>query len=131
MVILFFDGECGLCNRSVVRFLRWEREQCQVHFAPLQGEAARTRLSPKQVEAPYPSLLVWDGNTAHARAAGLKILARELRNPLGFLARFGLAVIPDNWTNGLYDIVARNRHRASNYSCALHLDSTVKGRFLD
>ena len=61
----------------------------------------------------------------------LKTLARELRNPLGFLARFGLALIPDNWTNGVYDIGARNRHRASIYSCALHLNSTVKGRFLD
>ena len=130
MVILFFDGECGFCNRAILQFLNWEAKGCQVHFAPLQGTAARDRLSPAQVEKPYPSLLVWDGEKAHDKSSGLAILSHELRDPLRLVARFVLTIVPARWGNAAYDAVARNRHRASPFSCALHLDDAVKKRFL-
>ena len=130
MVILFFDGECGLCNRAILQFLKWESKGCQVHFAPLQGTTARDRLSPEQAEKPYPSLLVWDGEKAHDKISGLAILSNELRGPWRLFARFALAIIPPHWGNAAYDAVARNRHRASPFSCALHLDDAVKRRFL-
>ena len=130
MVILFFDGECGLCNRAILQFLKWEAKGCQVHFAPLQGAAARDRLSPAQIEKPYPSLLVWDGEQAHDKSSGLAILSHELRAPLRRVARFVLTIVPERWGNAAYDAVARTRHRASPLSCALHLDDAVKKRFL-
>tara|TARA_Y100000385_G_C12969129_1_gene583217 strand:- start:687 stop:995 length:309 start_codon:yes stop_codon:yes gene_type:complete len=101
-----------------------------VHFAPLQGAAARDRLSPAQIEKPYPSLLVWDGEQAHDKSSGLAILSHELRTPLRLVARFVLTMVPASWGNAVYDAVARNRHRASLFSCALHLDDAVKKRFL-
>ncbi len=130
MVILFFDGECGFCNRAILQFLKWESTSCQVHFAPLQGMAARDRLSPAQLEKPYPSLLVWDGEKAHDKFSGLAILSNELRGPFRRVARFVLTTVPVRWGNAAYDAVARNRHRASPFSCASHLDDAVKKRFL-
>ena len=38
-VILFFDGECGFCNRSVRLVNRLDRSGV-VDFAPLQGKLA-------------------------------------------------------------------------------------------
>ena len=110
MVILFFDGECGFCNRAILQFLKWEAKGCQVHFAPLQGAAARDRLSPAQIEKPYPSLLVWDGEKAHDKFSGLAILSNELRGPFRWGACFVLTTVPFRWGNAAYDAVARNRH---------------------
>jgi predicted DCC family thiol-disulfide oxidoreductase YuxK len=38
--VLFFDGECGLCNRLVRLLLRVDRGG-RLHFAPLQGATAQ------------------------------------------------------------------------------------------
>lgn len=42
--IIFFDGECGLCDRSV-RFLLKIDQNNSLIFAPLQGKTAKERLS--------------------------------------------------------------------------------------
>lgn len=41
--VLFFDGECGLCNRLVRGLLRLDRHG-RLRFAPLQGRAAQAYL---------------------------------------------------------------------------------------
>src|ERR1051325_10611658 len=41
--VLFFDGECGLCNRIVRLMLRLDRRGV-LHFAPLQGTTAQSYL---------------------------------------------------------------------------------------
>lgn len=41
--VLFFDGECGLCNRLVRLLLRWDRNG-RLQFAPLQGPTAQAYL---------------------------------------------------------------------------------------
>ena len=43
--ILFFDGNCGLCNRSVKFVLRKEKNQ-ELIFSPLQSEFAKKTLAP-------------------------------------------------------------------------------------
>ena len=42
--VLFFDGVCGLCNRSVDFILSCDRRGA-IRFAPLQGETAERVLS--------------------------------------------------------------------------------------
>lgn len=130
MVILFYDGDCGLCNRAILQFLRWEAKGSQVYFAPLQGTTAQKWLSEEQAKKPYPSLLVWDGEKAHDKSAGLAVLGDELRGPFRIVVRFLLTIFPKRWMNGAYDAVARNRHRASAFSCGLHVDDAFKKRFL-
>jgi predicted DCC family thiol-disulfide oxidoreductase YuxK len=41
--ILFYDGDCGLCTRSVRFFLKVDQAKC-LHYAPLQGDTAKTYL---------------------------------------------------------------------------------------
>jgi predicted DCC family thiol-disulfide oxidoreductase YuxK len=130
MVILFFDGDCGLCNRAVVHFLNWERDNCKVQFAPLQGSTAEVHLSSEQTNAPYHSLLVLAGSAVYEKAEALKILAGELKNPLGYVAQIGLKFSPNSVVNAVYDFVARNRHRGSSFSCALHMGRALQSRIL-
>ena len=130
MVILFFDGECGLCNRAVLHFLSWEREGSEVQFAPLQGETAQKLLTAQQSTVPYHSLLVWDGREVHEKASALRALTKDLRTPWGNFSHLILKALPTSWTNVCYDVVARNRHRVSQFSCATRVDPAIKNRFL-
>lgn len=43
--ILFFDGECGFCDRAI-RFAMSHDTRRQLYAAPLQGETARMSLAP-------------------------------------------------------------------------------------
>lgn len=44
--IVFFDGVCGFCNRSVNTLMARDRHH-RLRFAPLQGATAQERLSPE------------------------------------------------------------------------------------
>ncbi len=48
--ILFYDGACGLCTRSVKFFLRIDRRK-RICYAPLQGETAQMLL-PEELRQP-------------------------------------------------------------------------------
>ena len=43
--VVFYDGVCGLCDRTVRFLLRRDRRD-RLRFAPLQGEVARKLLPP-------------------------------------------------------------------------------------
>jgi len=47
--ILFFDGVCGLCNKSVDFVIRRDRT-ARFRFAPLQGETAKQELPADDLE---------------------------------------------------------------------------------
>jgi len=40
---LFYDGECGICQRSVALLKRWDREDV-LHFVPFQDTVGVARL---------------------------------------------------------------------------------------
>jgi len=47
--IVFFDGVCGLCNRSIDFLIRQDRKRV-LSFAPLQGQTAKRLLTDKQID---------------------------------------------------------------------------------
>lgn len=112
--VLFFDGECGLCNRVVRWLLRLDRRGV-LRFAPLQGPAAQEFLRMHGLPTEdFDSLMFvpdWarrkekeyrlrtDGVIAALRAAGASRRA-------AFLALWPLA-----WRDAGYRMVARWRHR--------------------
>lgn len=56
--ILFYDGECGLCHRFVVFFLKHE-ESAYFQFAPLEGETFRANFSTEEaIEFPDSLILL-------------------------------------------------------------------------
>lgn len=106
--VLFFDGECGLCNRSV-RWLMARDTRRVLRIAPLQGRLA----AQKQIAVPADyqdwALAFWDEDGVHYESdATLRALAR-IGGPWR-LAR-GLLLVPRAIRNGIYRWVARHRIR--------------------
>jgi predicted DCC family thiol-disulfide oxidoreductase YuxK len=107
--ILFFDGDCGLCSRSV-RFMMRRDKTGSLFYAPLQGRVAADLLD----ETLRKSLatVVYrppDGRVLLRSDAVLNALI-DIQSRWRFVARLCLA-IPRTWRDGLYEWIAARRHR--------------------
>src|SRR5258708_39003301 len=77
---LIYDGECGLCMRSMELMRRWDREH-RLRYVPFQDEAAvaRFRVPLPALAAPMP-LVFPDGRVcpgADAAPEVLRLLPRK------------------------------------------------------
>ena len=105
--IVYFDGVCGLCNRSVGLLLRHDRRRV-LRFAPLQGDTAHERLGLTADGDPDSIVLEDAGRLWHRSDAALRIAAHLG----GWWRCFAvLRVIPRPLRDALYDVVARRRYR--------------------
>lgn len=133
--VLLYDGDCGFCDRTV-RFTLARDRRGRVRFAPLAGQFAA------EVRARHPGLAGVDslvlvepasGDAAEriwVRSDGALRLAGYLGGPWRLASV--LRAVPASLRDGVYDLVARNRHRwfAPPDACA-RPDPAHAGRFLD
>jgi predicted DCC family thiol-disulfide oxidoreductase YuxK len=111
--VLFFDGECGLCNRVVRRLLALDRRGT-LRFAPLQGASAQAYLRAHGLPLQDFSSLVfapdWPGTAARPllRTDGVIAALRATDHP-GLAAL--LAAAPRVVRDAGYKFVARVRYR--------------------
>lgn len=106
--VLFFDGECGLCNRTVRWLLARDRRRV-LRFAPLQGKLAELKLPASPAGFEEGSVVLWDEEGVHYRSdAALRTVAR-----LGGVWRAASALlwVPKRLRDRVYRRVARNRIR--------------------
>jgi predicted DCC family thiol-disulfide oxidoreductase YuxK len=106
--IVFFDGVCGLCNRSVDWIIRHDRNAI-FRFAPLQGETSRTLLGP-DAGADLNTIVLLDEHGQHRRSVAVVAILRRLG---GFWRLCGalLWIVPRPIRNWGYNVIARNRYR--------------------
>ncbi|RMG11343.1 MAG: DUF393 domain-containing protein, partial [Planctomycetota bacterium] len=133
---VLYDGDCGLCNRSVQWLLRRDRA-ARLRFAPLQGPTAasvlvRHGLTP-EAGADFDSvLLVLDPKTPTERvldrSAAAAAVALRLGGPWPLAAAL-LHAIPARLRDAAYRFVAQRRHTLAPPACALPSEDD-RARFL-
>lgn len=109
--MLFYDGHCGLCHRTVSFVLRHDPEGRAFRFAPLQGETFQARV-PAEKRTGLPDsivILAADGSLFFRSSATIRILER-LGGGWNFFASV-LSAIPRPIRDAGYDFVARIRYR--------------------
>ncbi len=127
--LVFYDGECGLCDNVVQFLLKHDKENVFL-FAPLQGTTAQK--IPPHLKSVDSIVLIENYLTPNERMfiqgkAAWRVLwllggAWRLLGWINFLPAFLY-----DWG---YRLVARNRHRIfSNEACVLP-DPSNKSRFL-
>lgn len=126
---MFFDGTCGLCDRSVT-FLFERDPRHALLFAPLQGETAEGRL-PAAKRENLDSIVLWrDGEMLERSTAVLTALALT-GGPWKAVAAVALAV-PRGVRDAVYDWVAKRRYRLFGRSETCRLPSPEeRAYFLD
>ena len=111
--ILFFDGDCGLCNQTV-RFLIKRDRHKRLYFAPLQGATAQAI-----VPSEYRKLL---STVVYNRAHEDKKHSLHIRSNAALLALIDIGgfwrivakcmhLFPVRFRDGCYDRIASNRSR--------------------
>ncbi len=108
--ILFFDGVCNLCNRSVQIILRRDKSRLFL-FAPLQGASAEKYLSAISSEQLLRGMiLVTPGGVFQGYSAVLKIasILYPLSRPFVFFISYFPLNIPGRL---IYELIAQTRYR--------------------
>lgn len=105
--VLFFDGECVMCNGVVDLLLKIDRSRV-FRFASLQGETAK-RLRGRSDEFPedLESFVFWDRGQVELRSSAIFAAAKRLGLPWNLLSVF--SILPRRLTDAVYRWIARNR----------------------
>lgn len=126
-VILFYDGDCGLCNRSVQFILNHEQNH-EIHFAALQSEFAQDFLKTKEIEhIDYSTMILYKNNQLYTKSDAAFQIVSHLKwywRPL-----FVLKVFPRGLRNLAYEFIAARRKKLIKSFCALPTPQQAK-RFM-
>ena len=131
--LVFYDGHCGLCHRAVRFLLAKDRSGTTFQFAALQSQTFLSVI-PEAERATLPDSLIVrtaDGVTLMRSTAVLYTLKRlgGIWRVLGTIA----SVIPARIRDGVYDWIARVRHKlfpSPTAACPL-IPPELRARFKD
>lgn len=107
--ILFYDGDCALCNRCV-RYITAHEKNNGLFFSSLQSDYAKKELAKYHYDFSKLNtlVLIMDGNIYYKSDAALN-LSRFLKAPYSW--SLALKIFPRFLRNAVYDVIARNRKK--------------------
>lgn len=104
--ILFYDGECGMCARSVQWSLKRDRKGV-LRYAPLQGETY-ARLAAPGKPRELQTVVLFDAQGLHLESAAVLGILAHLGGGWAWLAALG-RLVPRFVRDAAYRYVARHR----------------------
>lgn len=133
--IILFDGQCGLCTRSV-RFIAARDRAGTFRFAPLHGPTAARECARLGVTHPIPpnadpgTMILIESHRALTHSDAVLAIATRLTLPWRLFTV--LRVFPRPLRDGVYRWVARNRYRwfGSSDRCPMPTPE-LRARLLD
>ena len=106
--VVLYDGECGLCHRSVKFLLA--RDRGQLWYAPLQGEtAAELRARHPEIPKTLESVVLVDDERVHLRSKAFLYGAKYLTRPWRWA--YHVRWLPAFVLDLGYRLIARIRYR--------------------
>lgn len=125
--IVFYDGDCGFCNRTVAYVLKNDLKK-EIYFAPIQSEVCTKVFVEQGWERPDLSTFYYleDGHLFQKSNAALRLI-RNFKFPQKLLL-LGY-IFPRFLRDFVYSVIAKNRKRISKGYCVLPSDEDRK-RFL-
>lgn len=108
--VVFFDGECAFCSRSIRLLARLDRHD-RIRLSPLQGPFAAEKGLARYASEAEGSMVVFRESDAavFTHSSGVLEMARALGFPWNLFALF--ALVPKGIRDGLYKWIAANRYR--------------------
>jgi len=103
--IIFYDGLCGLCDRSVKFIIKYDQEK-KFRFAALQSDFAKQILGD---DANADTFILFEKGKIITRSTAALRVCKILSGKLSFLYIFIL--VPAFIRDTFYDLIARNRYK--------------------
>ena len=108
-VILFYDGDCPLCNRVVTFILNHEKDS-KILFSALDTASANELLSKHPLyNREEDTVYFFDGNQLYSKSTAVLKLLPFLKGSL-FVLRLGW-LLPHSMRDSVYDFIAKRRQR--------------------
>ena len=119
--IVFFDGECVLCNSSVRLLLKIDKRRV-LKYSSLQGTFAKENLNLQNTKVAQ-SLIFWHNETVYKRSEAVVHILIELGGLYKYLG-IALRIIPCFLSSLLYDFIANNRYNffGKSHVCLIPAD---------
>jgi predicted DCC family thiol-disulfide oxidoreductase YuxK len=112
--LLLYDGTCGFCAQSVQFVLRHEGANRTLRFASLQSPTG-TEIRARHPELEGVDSVIWyePGASKDVVLVRSRAVLRTLRYLGGIWSALGTlgAIVPRFIRDGVYDFVARHRHK--------------------
>ncbi|TVZ54896.1 putative DCC family thiol-disulfide oxidoreductase YuxK [Lutibacter sp. Hel_I_33_5] len=127
--ILFFDGVCTLCNKTIDFFIK-RNDRNTIFYASLQSKFAKDFLRTQAIDSnKMETILYFSKGKLHTKSSAVLIAVKELSSiHRGF---FLLLIIPKFIRDYFYDIIATKRYRlfGKSTTCRIPNESEIK-RFI-
>jgi len=125
--VVFFDGECAFCSRSIRLLARLDRLD-HIRLSPLQGPFATEKGLGRYASEADGSMVVFresDG-VVFTHSSGVLEMAMALGFPWNLFAIFSL--VPKSIRDGIYKWIAGNRYRwfGKADACQLPTEDVVR-----
>ncbi|MFM2039574.1 MAG: hypothetical protein RLZZ493_163 [Bacteroidota bacterium] len=125
--VVFYDGACGLCSRSVLFFLQNEKDN-SLRFCTLQSETAHEFfLENNLTMQSFDTIVFWDGTRFFFKSNAVLRLIPFLKTRFVWLKIAW--VFPRFIRDFVYDRIAKNRKRFFKNTCTLPTEAQ-KNRFI-
>ena len=111
MLVVFYDGNCGLCQRSV-KFLFKADKQKKLLFAPLNGATFKSLY--KDYPATLTSVRFYQNGKTFEKSKAILKLCWELGGFYRIIYFF--IIIPSSIRDFIYDQIAKRRNK---FSCLI------------
>lgn len=104
--IIFFDGDCLVCNRFVQILLKIDRNN-RFLFSALQSDFAKNSLPaiPKNID----SIVYMSPNGSFIKSEAILNICKTLGFPYSIV--YSLKILPKTWLDTAYDYFAKNRYK--------------------
>ena len=114
MLIVFFDGYCGLCSGTVDFLIKRDTKR-KLRYSPLQGETAKLKLTTSEIEDLDTVIVFRETNEPTTteklrKSAAILAALKELGGVYAVIAA-ALSIFPKYFSDTIYDLIAKNRFK--------------------
>ncbi|MGG7436467.1 thiol-disulfide oxidoreductase DCC family protein [Chryseobacterium arthrosphaerae] len=126
--IVFFDGDCGVCNFWVQWILERDRKD-QFMFASLQSEFGQQFLSERGLNTQeFNTMYLWKPGRYYLIKSQAVLAIANILGGIYKLSAVG-KILPSFIRDKAYDMISRNRMKLANQKCYLP-DQHQKKKFI-
>lgn len=126
--IVFYDGDCGFCNRSVAFVLKNDNSKT-IHFASIQSEFSQNLFLKNNWSKPdLSTFYYYSNNSLYTKSTAAIKLSKNFSFPQSWISI--LIIIPKFMRDGVYNFISKRRHRLSKGYCFVP-NLNDKKRFID
>lgn len=125
--IVFYDSDCGFCNRSVNFVLKSDKSK-KILFVPLQSEFTKNLFDEKGFEKPdLSTFYFYENERMFIKSTAALKLTKHFKFPQRLLAVNW--IVPRFIRDYFYNLIAKRRQRLSKGYCVVPSEEDKK-RFL-